>query len=67
MSDLLWRIVSDLAINDDGRGIQLDLFDSYQLQLELAYHEFIAMDYSELSRIARLSRESLPTRDYTQS
>ena len=45
MSNRFWRIVSDLAMNDDGRGIQLDLFDSYQLQLELVYHELIAMDY----------------------
>ena len=40
---ILQRIVSDLAMYDDGRGIQLDLLDSYQLQLEFAYSEFIAM------------------------
>ena len=33
------RIVSDLAMYDDGREIQLDLLDLYQLQLELAYRK----------------------------
>ena len=41
---ILQRIVSDMTVYDDGRGIQLDLLDSYQLQLELTYHELIAME-----------------------
>ena len=40
---ILQIIVSDLAMYDDGRGIQLDLLDSYQLQLELAYRELMGM------------------------
>ena len=40
---ILQRSVSDLAMYDDGRGIQMDLLHLYQLQLELAYHELIAM------------------------
>ena len=42
--DILQKIVSDLAMYNDGRGIQLDLVDSYHLQLELAYCELIAME-----------------------
>ena len=40
---ILQRIMSDLAMYDDGSGIQLDLLDSHQLQLELAYRELIGM------------------------
>ena len=41
---ILPRIVSDLAMYNDGKGIQLDLLDSYHLQLKLTYCELIAME-----------------------
>ena len=37
----LQRIVSDLAIYDDGRMIEVDVADAYQLQLELVYRELV--------------------------
>ena len=41
---------------DDGRGIQLDLLDSYQLQLELAARELIGMGL-----LGELSDQQEPT------
>ena len=43
---MLRKIVSDIAMYNAGRRIQLEMLDSYQLQLELVYYELITMDYS---------------------
>ena len=53
---ILQRIVSDLAMYDDGRGIELDLLDSYQLQLELTYRELIG-----IGLLGELSDQQEPT------
>ena len=40
----LQRIVSDLAIYDDGRMIEVDVADAYQVQLELVYREVVYVE-----------------------
>ena len=40
----LQRIVSDLAICDDGRMIEVDVADAYQVQLELVYRELVCVE-----------------------
>ena len=37
----LQRIISDLAIYDDGKMIEVDVADAYQVQLELVYRELV--------------------------
>ena len=39
--DLLGRIAGDMALYSDGRCIPEDTLDSFEMSLELAYHELL--------------------------
>ena len=39
--DLLRRIARDMALYSDGRCIPEDTLDSFEMSLELAYHELL--------------------------